>query len=138
MKFKRNGYYIEIVCAMLIGVFGCLIYFIVDYAGKEMIFLFLGMALFILLFYTALIRGLFYDTVYCDEKGIKVVTRKKTTEISWNEVYKVERIFSRNGVVGWTIVAVSGEEISALPFEFGTKKRFKKYMQSKLPHLEIK
>lgn len=134
MKFKRNGFYIEIVCGMLIVVFGCLIYFIVDYAGKEAIFIFLGLGLFILLSYSALIRGLFYDTVYCDEKGIKVVTRKKTTEISWNEVYKVERIYSR----GWTIVAVSGEEVYALPSEFGTKKRFKNYMQSRLPHLDIK
>lgn len=139
MKFKRNGLYLEAMVGTIVLLFACLTFLIVGYhAGKDLILLFLGLALFVFVIYTTGIRGLFYDTVYCDEKGIKLVTRKKTTEISWNEVYKVEGISGRGGVAGWAIMAVNGEEISILPVDLVVKKRFKNYMQSKLPHLDIR
>lgn len=137
MKFKRNGLYLEEICEILILTFGCLIYFIVDHAVKKSFIMFLGSFLLMLFIYTR-DGGLLYDTVYCDEKEIKIVTHKKTTEISWNEVSKVERFVGRGGrMIGWRIVSVSGEEVYVCPSSFGTKKRFKKYMQSKLPHLKI-
>jgi len=139
MKFKRYGLYLEAMWGMILFSLAVMIILVVGYhAGKNMILLFSGLALLVFVMYTAGIRGLFYDTVYCDEKGIKVVTRKKTTEFGWNEIAKVEGISARGSVAGWKIAAVNGEEVSILPFELGTKKRFKNYMQSKLPHLEIR
>lgn len=64
------------------------------------------------------IRRASFDTVYCDEKGIKIVTRKKVFEHTWAEIYKIETI-TRRGMErkpkAYLLTALDGEKISVFP-----------------------
>lgn len=59
-----------------------------------------------------------FDTVYCDENGIKIVTRKKVFERTWAEIYKIERI-TRRGMErkpkAYVLTALDGEKMSVFP-----------------------
>lgn len=139
MKFKQYGAGLEIVWGAIIVSLSTMVFLVVGYhGGIETILIFLGVALVFFLMGIIGRPGLFHDTVYFDEQGVKAVTRKKTIAYSWDEIYTVKTICGRGGRVGWTIVAIDGEEIPVVPFEFGVKMRVRDYMQSKLPHLDIR
>jgi len=139
MKFKRNGLYIEVLVLVTIIIFVSLFFMVKLYnAGKDVVLFCLGIVLWLALVLEICIRGLFYDTVYCDEKGIKVVMRKKISEYTWDELYRIEKISSRTGTIGWTVISITGEKFQIFPFSAIAKKFFN-FMKSNLPnYIEIK
>lgn len=138
MKFKRNAVYIESLLimelVMFIGLLFFLFYDITAIVWKDILFI-LELMAFTLFAFMFLVRGLFYDTVYYDEKGIKIVTRKKTSEYTWNEILRIERIIGgRSGSLGWTLVALTGEKYNLFPFSA----KFIEFVKKNFPYLEIR
>lgn len=142
MKFKRNAIYIECLIIQETVIFAVLLFvacqdIFVHEAGivwKDVL-LMLGMMALLSLPYVIFIRGLFYDAVYYDERGIKIVTRKKTAEYTWDDIFRIERIIGgRSGTLGWTLVALSGEKYKL--FHFSAK--FIEFVKMNSPYLEIR
>lgn len=136
MKFKRNAIYIEVLALSAIAIFVSLFFMVELYnAGADVILFCLGSVLWIFLMLEIFIRGLFYDTVYYDERGIKIVTRKKTSEYAWDEILRIERIIGgKSGTLGWILVTLTGEKYKLYPFS----SQFIEFVKKNFPYLEIK
>lgn len=78
-----------------------------------------------------------YDTVYCDETGIKIVRRKKTIECTWGEVYRLERISGNyGGHIGLMLTTTSGEKIDLFP-PLRVEPKFIEYVNKTAPFIKI-
>lgn len=138
MKFKRNAIYIEVLLTQEMIMFITLLFFAfsdIEIVWQNVLFI-LGLMALAPLPFVLFIRGLFYDTVYYDEKGIKIVTRKKTSEYTWDEICRIERIIGgkAGGTLGWTLVAITGEKYHMFPLSA----KFIKFVKKNFPYLEIK
>lgn len=101
MKFKRNAIYIEVLIIQETVIFAVLLFLIykdIIALGAEIVWqnqdVFFMLLLIVLapVPFVIFVRGLFYDTVYYDEKGIKIMTRKKTEEYTWDDILRIKRI----------------------------------------------
>lgn len=87
-----------------------------DNAGKYIILILLFEPVIFLLFFEIDAQfGAFYDTVYCDENGVVIKTRKKTVKLSWDEVKYIRAVRTRGALSGWEINAVDGEKYEMFP-----------------------
>jgi hypothetical protein len=138
MKFRRNGIFIEAVVGAITIILIALLYMIVRYnAGKDLILILLGVSLWLFLGVVICIRGLFYDTVYCDKNGIKITTRKRTSYYTWNELYQIEQIRGKSGIIGWTLISISGEKNQVFPSSLHSKKFFDFIRDNSICDIEI-
>lgn len=132
MKFKRYGILLTIVT----GLEAVLVLWTVLAICVDAEVIFKGLVVYahttvrqhltahIVLALVLLIPGLIFiwrasfDTVYCEENGIRIVTRKKVFEHTWTEIYKIERI-TRRGMErkpkAYVLTALDGEKISIFP-----------------------
>lgn len=136
MKFKRYGIFIGVLALAAIVVLVTIFFMVMLYdAQMDYVLFCLGSLLLALVMFKIFIPGLFYDTVYYDETGIKIVTRKKTSAYTWNEIVRLEHISSgRGGTIGWTLVSISGEEHILFPFSG----KFRKFVEENTPYLELR
>lgn len=142
MKFKRNAIYIEVLMIQETVIFAVMLFLIykdIIALGAEIVwkdvFTTLGLMVLAPVPFVIFIHGLFYDTVYYDEKGIKIMTRKKTAEYAWDDIQRIERIIGgRSGTLGWTLVALTGEKYNVFPFSA----RFIEFVKKNSPYLEIR
>ena len=87
-----------------------------DNAGKYIILILLFEPVIFPLFFEIDAQfGAFYDTVYCDENGVAIKTRKKTIKLPWDEVKYIRALRTKGALVGWEINAVDGEKYKMYP-----------------------
>lgn len=136
MKFKRYGLYIGMIALTELLLLGfALLIFYLDTQGK----LFggsLGMYIFFLalaILDAAVLIWSRHDSVCCDEKSIRISTRKGSFEFAWKEIYEIEKT-PRTGLL---VKALGGEELVIVPSVLAGAK-FTEYVKSVYPALEIK
>ena len=77
--------------------------------------------------------GLFYDTVLCNERGITVITRKKTYDCPWEKIKLLDQINGKSGPIGWMIVMYSQEKIRIMT----SSRTFVRYVKKVAPYVKI-
>ncbi|MBQ3995060.1 MAG: hypothetical protein II639_00200 [Clostridia bacterium] len=121
MEFKRYSNYRALF--FLYGTLFLLVFLFVlfvggrfDNDGKYILLILLASPfIFLLIFEIDARFGAFYDTVYCDENGVVIKTRKKTVKLSWDEVKYIRAVRTRGALSGWEINAVDGEKYEMFP-----------------------
>ena len=101
MEFKRYSNYRALF--FLYGTLFLLVFLFVlfvggrfDNDGKYILLILLASPfIFLLIFEIDARFGAFYDTVYCDENGVVIKTRKKTVKLSWDEVKYIRAVRTR-------------------------------------------
>lgn len=138
MKFKRQGLHLQLGIAVEILLIILLLVFVFSAPDqiRDCIVYLTIYVLFTILLATLLIINA-YDTVYCNEKGIKVVGRKKTLELAWEEVYKFERISGyRGGYAGFMIKTSNGDKFDCFP-AISVEPKFIEYVKKTAPFIKF-
>lgn len=135
MKFKRNICYLQ----GLIGIsIFCSLIFIILLITSSMDMTVVSLCFttpiwFMLLFEIVSKGSLFYDTVICNERGITIVTRKKTYDCPWEQIKLLDQINGKSGPIGWTVVTNSQEKIRIMTSSRG----FIRYVKKVAPYVKI-
>ena len=134
MRFKKNSYYIFLF--LIISSLSIISFFLLYDTGIVSVLLcFGGFLCFFLVFEIGLQFGLFFDTVQCDESGLKVYTRKKAFVISWPEIKNIRAIVWKTGIIGCIITTNNGEEHKFFPPK---PNLFINYLRNGRPDIELK
>ena len=90
-------------------------------------------------------KGLFYDTVYYDEKGIKLVAKEKSSETKryeekiyeypWEEIRRLDpKVGGKGGRIGWFVVPNDGNKFFVSPMTG----KFIKFVRKTHPEIKIR
>lgn len=138
MKFKKQGLHLQVGIAAEILLIILLLAFVFsapDQIRDCLVYLIIYVLFVILLAILLIVNA--YDTVYCDEKGIKVVSRNKILELAWEEVYKFERIPGyRGGYVGFMIKTSNGDKFDCFP-AISVEPKFIGYVKKTAPFIKF-
>ena len=107
-----------------------------DNEGKYVIYVLLGVPIFFFALFEFCGKfGVLYDTVYCDENGIVIWTRKKTICLAWIDIKYIRAITSKGAIIGWNVMTWDGKEFDIFP---PRRLRFNDYVKSIRPDVEVK
>lgn len=138
MKFKRQGLHLQIgISVEILQITLLLVFFFTapDQIRDCLVYLIIYISFCILLAILLIVYG--YDTICCDEKGMRVVTPKKTIKFSWEEVCKLERLpGNRGGYSGFIITTSNGDKIDFSP-AISVDLKFIEYVKKVAPFIEF-
>ena len=136
MKFHKNGHFLQafkITCFICIAVsvgfsiFFCEILWDLIFASVVCIVILLIPLEF------ALKGGLFYDSVCCDDHGIRIITRKETYDCPWEDIEMLKLAYGSRGNFGWVIYMYSQTKY----FIGVASNDFPKYVRKVAPNVKI-
>ena len=140
MEFKRysNYRFALLFNAILVIILFALMLLLgarLDNEGKTILFIIIGEPIFFLFLFELFGKfGVFYDTVHCDQNGVIIKTRKKTIKLAWTDIEYILTIRSRGAIVGWALIAKSGEKYELFP---PRRKKLIDYVKSIQPDVRI-
>lgn len=135
MKFKKNsGYLHYFLFACVISAL-CLILLIpfCDLTWDVLLFFPTAMGFMFIICEIVSKWGMFYDTVVCNERGITVITRKKTYDCPWEQIKLLDQIYGKGGPIGWMVVTKSQEKIRIMT----SSRNFIRYVKKVAPYVKI-
>lgn len=110
MRFRKNGYFIKAfktMCFICLAVPLGFSLALFEVAWDLMIVSIICVALMLVVLELALKGGLFYDSVYCDDHGIRIITRKETYDCPWEDIEMLKLAYGSRGNFGWVIYMYS-------------------------------
>lgn len=135
MKFKKNSVYLHYFIFTCVICWLTLLFLLVFYSIDvfDIIWFIFGPGIMLICLEIVSKGGLFCDTVYCNEHGIRVVTRKKTSDCPWNQIKLLDQINGKGGPIGWTVVTNSQEKIRIMT----SSRDFIRYVKKVAPYVKI-